>query len=92
MIRYPDCQRDDGNCSVCSLTSYNRDCHNNSISPIAYYRNIRGLTQQQLADTSGLNIRSIQKLERGERDIHKAELDTAIALADALGVDVRDLI
>lgn len=31
-MRYDDCQRQDGNCTLCSLVNYGRDCHNNPIS------------------------------------------------------------
>lgn len=56
-------------------------------------RQSRGLTQQALADASGLNLRQIQKLEGGEAAIENTTLNTCIALADALGIsDLRELV
>ncbi|RGC54662.1 XRE family transcriptional regulator [Agathobaculum butyriciproducens] len=51
-----------------------------------------GLTQQELADLSGVNIRQIQKFEKGESQLQNATVETALKLADALGVDVHHLI
>ena len=50
------------------------------------------LTQQDLADKSGVNIRQIQRIESGEADIGNVTLSNAVKLADAMGIDVRDLI
>lgn len=50
-----------------------------------------GLTQKDLADKSGINIRQIQKYESGEYDIGNMTLKNAIALSDALGCDVKEL-
>ena len=51
-----------------------------------------GLSQSGLADKSGVSIRMIQYYEQGVKDINKAAVLTVVKLADALGVDVRDLI
>ncbi len=51
-----------------------------------------GLTQQELADLSGVNIRQIQKFEKGESQLQNATVETALKLADALGVDVHRLL
>lgn len=50
-----------------------------------------GLTQQQLADKARTNIRRVQKIEVGEIQIEKVALATEIKLADALGIDVKEL-
>ena len=55
-------------------------------------RKATGLTQQELANKTGINIRQIQKYEYGEYDTGKMMLRNAIALADALECDVRELI
>lgn len=47
----------------------------------------RGWSQDQLAHISGLNIRTIQRIERG----HTAGLDSAKALAAAFGVSLTQL-
>lgn len=54
-------------------------------------RRAAGLSQSQLADKSGIKIGTIQKLESGARSIMKAQLDTIIPLARALGVTVEEL-
>lgn len=49
----------------------------------------RGLTQEGLAIKSGVKMRTIQRLWQNK--IRRVELSTMIKIADALGVDVRDL-
>lgn len=51
-----------------------------------------GLTQKQLADAAGVNIRLVQKVEGGEAQAGNLTAKNLIALADALGMDPRDLI
>ena len=46
----------------------------------------KGLTQKQLAEQSGIKIRTIQSYECGGRSIDGADLGTLIALASALNV------
>lgn len=58
---------------------------------LARIRIARGLSQRQLAAQSNVHQVMIARLESGERPIANIRLSTAIALADALGVDVREL-
>lgn len=58
---------------------------------LARIRSARGLSQRQLAAQSNVHQVMIARLESGERPIANIRLSTAIALADALGVDVREL-
>lgn len=58
---------------------------------LAKYRRAAGLSQSQLATLSGVNLRTLQKLESGERAIGRAQLDIVLALARALGVTVEEL-
>ena len=58
---------------------------------IKYQREQNHLTQKELAERSNINIRQIQKYEYGEYDTGKMMLRNAIALADALECDVREL-
>lgn len=55
-------------------------------------RSLAGLTQKELAEKAGINIRLVQKYESGEYDAENMTLKSAIALADALGCDVRELL
>ena len=90
--KYKDCQRSDRNCTLCSLVSYGRDCHNRPITKLEWARQGIGLTQQQLADAAGVNIRLVQKVEGGEAKAENLTAKNLLALADALDVDPNDLI
>lgn len=63
-----------------------------NLSNVQRLRKAAGITQQELADKTGINIRQIQKYEYGEYDTGKMMLRNAIALADALECDVRELL
>jgi transcriptional regulator with XRE-family HTH domain len=52
-------------------------------------RRSAGLSQDDLADRIGMERRSIQRYERGERDPRFSEL---LLVAEALGVDMTDLV
>ena len=90
--KYGDCQRKDGNCTVCSLVNYGRDCHNRPISKLEWARLSQGLTIKQLSEDSGVYIRQIQKVELGEAQAGNMTAKNLLAIADALGVDPHDLI
>lgn len=90
--KYGDCQRQDGNCTLCSLVNYGRDCHNRPITKLEWARQGIGLTQQQLADAAGVNIRLVQKVEGGEAEAGNLTAKNLLALANALDVDPNDLI
>lgn len=90
--KYGDCQREDGDCAVCSLVNYGRDCHNRPISSLEWYRRGAGLEQQQLAELSGVNIRQLRRVELGTSDAGNMSARNLLAIADVLGVDPRSLI
>ena len=92
MKRYQDCIRSDGMCGACSLSSRGLDCHNNKINSILYNRSVMGMTQKELSEKSGVNIRQIQKYESGEYDVGNMTLKNAILLSEALECDVRNLL
>ncbi|MCR6684769.1 helix-turn-helix domain-containing protein [Pseudoxanthomonas sp.] len=50
-------------------------------------RDERGWSQEHLADAAGISLRTIQRIERGE----KAARESVMALAAAFGVDVAAL-
>ena len=52
----------------------------------------RGLSQSQLAAASGVSVRMIQHYEQGVRDINKAQAINVVRLADALEIDVKDIL
>lgn len=56
---------------------------------IARHRKEAGFSQDQLADKIGMERRSIQRYERGERDPTYSHL---VLIADALGIEVTHLV
>lgn len=50
-----------------------------------------GLSQSQLAELSGMSLRSLQHYEQGSRDINKAQGQILLALARALNVTIEDI-
>lgn len=62
------------------------------MSNLKRIRELRNLTQAELSDKSGVNIRMIQYYEQGAKDIKKGNVMTVLSLADALRCDVRDII
>lgn len=90
--KYGDCQRQDGNCTLCSLVSYGRDCRNRPISKLEWARLGTEMSQQELAGASGVNVRQIQRVELGEAEAGNLTARNLLALADALDVDPRELI
>lgn len=61
-------------------------------SKIAHYRKNKGMTQQELADLSDVKLRSLQRYESGERDVNKAHAILIYKIANALGVEVEDIL
>lgn len=90
--KYADCQRADGNCTACSLVNYGRDCHNRPITKLEWSRRVEGMTQAELAEAAGVNIRQIQRVELGEAEAGNLTAKNLISIADALHVDIRRLI
>ena len=58
-------------------------------SKLAHYRRNKGLSQQQLADVSGVSARTIQRIESGKVEAHPATLKM---LADSLEIGTEELI
>lgn len=50
-----------------------------------------GLTQEELAERAGVSVRTIQQYEQRRKDINKAQLETVMALAWAIGVEPGQL-
>lgn len=59
---------------------------------IKAYRKKQGLTQADLANRAGLNIRQIQKIENGEAQTENVTLKTMQAIAQVLNAKIDDLI
>ena len=48
-----------------------------------------GLSQKELSEASGVNIRQIQRVELGEAEAGNLTAKNLLAIADALGVELR---
>lgn len=90
--KYRDCQRQDGDCTQCNLVSYGRDCQGRPITKLEWSRLAAGMGQKELAEKSGVNVKYIQNVELGTVEAGNMTAKNIMALADALDVDVRDLI
>lgn len=55
-------------------------------------RSSKGFTQRSLSEASGISLRTIQHWECGDKDFNKAAALTVYAVAQALGVDMIDLL
>ena len=56
-------------------------------SPLKFQRVALGMTQQQLAEASGVNVRQIRRVESGSSAEGNMTAKNLLAIADALGVD-----
>ena len=61
------------------------------MSNLKEIRTRRGLTQAQLADAAGVNLRAIQDYEQGHKDINKASAITLYQIAKALRCAIEDV-
>ena len=51
-----------------------------------------GYSQRELAEKSGVNLRTLQQYELKTKDIGKASVRTVMALANVLGCRIEDLL
>ncbi len=56
---------------------------------IIHYRKLKGMTQEALSELTGLNVRTIQRIEAGEVD---PRMYTLKSIADGLGVNLEELL
>lgn len=62
------------------------------ITKLQTQRKKYGCSQKELAEKSGVNLRTLQQYELGTKDISKASAGAVIALARTLGCSVEDLV
>lgn len=55
-------------------------------------RETQGLSQGQLAQKTGISVRTLQSYEQGSRDINGASLSTLVDLAIALKCKLTDIL
>lgn len=63
----------------------------NAPSKLQQQRKRCGYSQKELAEKSGVNLRTLQQYELKTKDIRKASVKTVLALANVLGCRVEDL-
>ena len=51
-----------------------------------------GCSQKELAEMSGVSLRSIQMYEQKRKDINKAQIDAVLKIANALGCNIKDIL
>jgi len=62
------------------------------MSNLKRIREERNITQAQLSEKSGVNVRMIQHYEQGVKDINKARATTILKLSDALECKFGDIL
>lgn len=55
-------------------------------------RQARGLSQSQLAEKTGINVRTIQHYEQGSKNFDHARIDTIMKTCIALNCKLEDVI
>ncbi len=63
-----------------------------SVSRLQRYRKRLGISQQELAERSGVNLRTLQEYEVGRKDLRKAAAKTVLALSGSLWCSPSELI
>lgn len=64
----------------------------NQDSALKRMRKLANLTQKELAETTGIPIKTIQQYEQKQKDINRASVDYIISLSRALNCDMELLI
>lgn len=55
-------------------------------------RKAAGLSQSQLADKAGMNVRTLQHYEQGSKIFDNARMDTVLKVCLALKCEIKDVI
>lgn len=76
-----------------AIDTLNRTIRGKSLpTRLQHRRKNCGITQRELSEKSGVNLRTIQQYERRSRDINKAAGATLRALSIALSCRIEDLL
>ena len=62
------------------------------MSKLKDVRTRQGLTQKEVSESSGVNLRILQYYEQGANDINKAQALTVYKIAQALECRVEDIL
>ncbi|MFI3236674.1 MAG: helix-turn-helix transcriptional regulator [Lachnospiraceae bacterium] len=63
-----------------------------TITELARIRKLRGLSQKELSERSGVALRMIQLYEQRQNDISKAQVDTVMRLSRTLSVRIEKIL
>lgn len=72
-------------------TLENMIARKNSTTKLQKQRKKYGYSQRELAEKTGVNLRTLQQYELGTKDIRKASAGAVLALANALGCGIEDI-
>lgn len=70
----------------------NNDEINAYPSKLKRVRMANGMTQQELSELSGVNIKSISAYEQTPNKINKASVETIFNIAECLNCDIKDIV
>lgn len=90
--KYGDCNLIDGDCTACSRVIDRRDCHGREITNLEWQRRTVGMSIKELAEKSGVSQQQIINAERGVSVTGNMTARNLLAIADAMGVDMRTLL
>lgn len=62
------------------------------MNKLKFIRNKKGMTRKELSEKSGINIRTIEGYEQGNRDIEMGYIDTLLSLSISLECKISDLL
>lgn len=62
------------------------------MSKLKIMREQKLMTQAELSEKSGVNLRMIQYYEQGAKDIKKGNVMTVLSIAEVLGCSIKDII
>ena len=71
------------------FTEYRKKNYNTELKQA---RKDKGMTQKELAEATGINLRTLQHYEQGSKDLNMAAAITVYDIATALGLKVEDLL
>ena len=66
--------------------------HRDGETRLGYYRKECGITQERLAEDTGISKSLIRHIESGDRKIEKMSYDKIQKLSKVLGVEIKDLL
>ena len=61
-------------------------------SKLKRIRVANGMTQRELSELSGINIKSIAAYEQDPGKINKASVESVYSIADCLSCDIKDIV